>query len=590
MRFYLPQPTDFAIAGGGYLAALLALAACSGTIEEPGASFGTPGSPGRGVPGATAGSGAGQLPGNPGRPPNGGAGNIPDDPERDVNRVAIHRLNNTEYDNTVRDLLGVRETPARSFISDEQAFGFDSIADALGMTEAQYEQYWNAAGALTDAAFADPALRARIVSCTPASATDTRCSDMILTTFGRRALRRPLLPAELARLTSLTAKARELGADFDGSIAHAVRALLASAAFLYRIELDDDPASPVAHPLNDYELASRLSYLLWSTMPDDALLDAAERGELQQDAMLSAQLARMLDDPRAERFVASFAGQWLGLRGLASHQVDATVFPDWEEPLRAAMIQEGLAYFGEFVHGGRSLSEFFSADVHFVDGTLAELYDLDGADFDPQTPLSVTTDARRGFLGLASFLTFTSFSYRTAPTLRGKWVLENLLCEEIPPPPADVPELEEEAPGGDTQSLNVRERLAEHRVNPACAGCHQILDPIGLGLENFDAIGRYRTSYAAGDAIDASGMLPSGETFDGLLELSTLLADDPRLADCASEKLLTYALSRQLVESDDPYLQELRDGFAREGLQLRALLEQIVLSDLFRFRRGETAP
>jgi len=570
------------------LAGAVAGAACSGDIERNMSVTGVrPGNPG--APWAPGAGPGGQLPGQPGKPganaPQAGSGA---DGPRDVNRVGVHRLNNTEYDNTVRDLLGVSATPAASFIADEKALGFDNIADALRMTEAQYEQYFDAAAALTAATFADAALRAKIVTCTPAGAADeARCSEAIAAQFGRRAWRRPLLAAEVSKLTALAAQARALGEDFPGSIAHVVRALLSSVQFLYRIELDDDPSSASAHPLSDYELASRLSYLLWSTMPDEALFAAAERGALQDDDELSAQLERMLADPRAARFTDGFAAQWLGLRGLASHQVEATVFPDFDEPLRAAMIGEGLNYFDLFLHEERSLSEFFSADVNFVDAKLARLYGMSGSAFDPAKAVSVTSDQRRGFLGLASFLTFSSFAHRTAPTLRGKWVLENLLCTEIPPPPPNIPELES---GEADQSLNVRERLAEHRTNPQCASCHQILDPIGLGLENFDAIGEYRERYNAGDAVDASGMLPTGESFDGLIELSDLLADDPRLVDCATEKLLTYSLSRQLVESDQPYADEIREHAEQAGGSVRALLEQIVRSDLFRQRRGEVKP
>jgi hypothetical protein len=564
--------------------------ACTGTIEaSPEDAFTTPGArgprgtgndpagdgdPGTGGPGGTAGSGA----------PTGPAG------DRDVNRVGIHRLNNAEYDNTVRDLLGVSSSAAASFIADEKALGFDTIAAAFGMTDAQYEQYFNSADNLAEQVFADPALRARILTCTPASSADLACTESIVRAFGKRAWRRPLADTEVQDLSELAAAAIELGDDFAGSIKQVVKALLSSVHFLYRVELDSDPTSLAAHPLDGYELASRLSYLLWSTMPDDALFELADSAELQSDEALRAQLDRMLGDERARAFVTSFAGQWLGLRDLQNHQVDAEVFPDWDEALRTAAIEEGLLYFSEFLNGTLGMEAFFTADVNFVDRRLAELYGMSGGG-STVTRVSDDSDARRGFLGLASFLTVTSFAHRTAPTLRGKWVLQNLLCEEIPPPPADVPELEEDGDdAASAQMLNVRERLAEHRQNPQCAACHTLLDPIGLGLENFDAIGQHRTQYANGDAIDASGMLPDGASFDGIDELSALLGQDPRLADCASEKLMTYALSRELVKSDEPYLLEIREQWQREGLGLRALLERIVLSDLFRMRRGEAQP
>ena len=255
------------------------------------------------------------------------------------------------------------------------------------------------------------------------------------------------------------------------------------------------------------------------------------------------------------------------------------------------MVREGSQYFSQFLQGGRSMAEFFTADVNFVDAQLAQLYGISGSNFDASKPTVVTSDARRGFLGLANFLTVTSFSYRTAPTLRGKWVLENLLCQVIPPPPPNVPKLDDAVAASQaTQSLNVRERLAEHRKNPQCASCHTILDPIGLGLENFDAIGHYRTAYPNGDSVDASGMLPSGESFSGLDQLSSLLVGDTRLIDCASEKLVTYALSRRLVGADEPFLAQLRAQWRLDGTSMRALLDDIVRSEPFRYRRGEVPP
>jgi Protein of unknown function (DUF1588)/Protein of unknown function (DUF1592)/Protein of unknown function (DUF1585) len=324
---------------------------------------------------------------------------------------------------------------------------------------------------------------------------------------------------------------------------------------------------------------------VWSSMPDDTLFDLADSGELLQAATLREQLDRLLESERSSEFVAGFGGQWLGLRGLQSHQIDATVFPDWNDDLRDAMVQEGLAYFTEFID--RGMDEFFTADVNFVDAKLAKLYGLRGT-YGTVTRVEEQGDQRRGFLGLASFLTLTSFAHRTAPTLRGKWVLENLLCEQIAPPPPNVPELNDEPEGQDKpQSVNVRERLAAHRENPQCAACHTILDPIGLGLENFDAIGRYRSEYAPGDPIDASGLLPDGRTFSGITELSGLLANDTRLPECASQKLMTYALSRKLLPGDQPFLDGVRDDWRSDGMTLRALLERIVLSDPFRMRAGD---
>jgi hypothetical protein len=506
----------------------------------------------------------------------------------DVNRVPIHRLNNTEYDNTMHDLLGVASTPAKAFIADETLFGFDVIASAFGMTDAQYEQYFEAADALVEEAFATDTLRGRILTCMPTGASATTCTRTIITDFGLRAWRRPLEAAEVDRLAKLASDAAASGEDFTGSIKQVVKAMLSSAPFLYRIESDADPKSLAPHPVAAYEMASRLSYLVWSTMPDAQLLQAAASGELLKTDGLSAQLTRLLADKRARQFVTSFAGQWLGLRDLQSHQADPDVFPDFSEPLRVSMVEEGLSYFDEFMSGGRSMKEFFTADVNFVDAPLGKLYGFTGATSTTRVRTTNTTDSRRGFLGLASFLTLTSFSYRTAPTLRGKWVLENLLCQEIAPPPPNIPKLDSASTDPAVlQSENVRKRLEAHRVDPSCATCHKILDPIGLGLENYDAIGKYRVKYANGDAIDATGTLPDGTQFSGLTELTDALSHDTRVTDCVSSKLLTYALSREVVDSDAAYLDQIRTQWATDGMGVSALVKRIVLSDPFRNRRGE---
>jgi hypothetical protein len=513
------------------------------------------------VPGAGAGAGSGGP----------GSGVV------DVGSVGIHRLNNAEYDNTVHDLLGVTGSAVTSFIPDEKALGFDTIADAFTMSDARYEQYYDAADALVEQAFADAALRGRILTCAPVATGDTACTHQIIQTFGARAWRRPLTDAEIASLTKVGADAIALGEDGPGAVKQVVKTMLVSPQFLYRVETDPVPDTLSAHPLDAYQLAARLSYLFWSTMPDDPLFALAASGQLLDSDSLARQVDRMLADPRAANFVSSFAGQWLGLRDLASHQVEPTAFPAWSEPLRQSMIAEGLAYFGDFLASDRNLSQFMTAtaDMGFADARLQAFYGPDAA------------AQRQGFLGLASFLTVSSYSYRTAPTLRGKWVLENLLCQTIPAPPPNIPKLDDGVAGSvATQSLNVRERLAEHRANPMCATCHVVLDPIGLGLESFDAIGQYRQQYVNGDAIDASGVLPDGATFNGINQLSVLLAGDPRFLDCASHKMMTYALSRELSAADDPALRQLRDSWSRQGSGLRALIKLLVASPPFRNRHG----
>lgn len=557
------------------LALAFAAAACNGDIT---------GGPGTGGPASGSGGSGPGMPNPPTDPMTGKPVNA------DVGHKGIHRLNNLEYDNTVRDLLGVTATARTSFIPDEKALGFDNIASAFGMTSAQYEQYFNSAQALSDKAFADAAARAKIVTCTPASATDTSCAQNIVKAFGLRAYRRPLQQAEVDALTKLATDALAAGEDFNGAIKHVVKTVLASVPFLYRIEMDADPNANTKHPLDAFELASRLSYLQWSTMPDTQLFMLASSGELLKSDVLQAQVDRMLSDARATEFTNSFAGQWLGLRAFQAHQVEAMVFPAFDEPLRQAMFQEGVMYFSEFLNGAQTMDKFFTADMNFVNTKLAAFYKIAGGGATDLQKVTNTTDQRVGFLGLGAFLTQTSFSYRTAPTLRGVWVLENLLCEHIPPPPPNVPDLDNPmVPASMTQSQNVRERLAAHRQNPACATCHTVLDPIGLGLENFDAVGAFRDKYANGDPIDASGVMPDGATFNGLPSLAALLgrADDKRILDCASEKMMTYALAREVTDADHAYRDQIRETWKKQGLGLKTLLKTIILNDTFRFRRGE---
>jgi Protein of unknown function (DUF1592)/Protein of unknown function (DUF1588)/Protein of unknown function (DUF1595)/Protein of unknown function (DUF1585)/Protein of unknown function (DUF1587) len=538
--------------------------------------------------------GAGACTGNigvaPGPSPGSGPGAEPEPippANADVGRVAIHRLNNREYDNTIHDLLGVTSTALMSFISDQTA-DFDNSADALIITDVSYEQYYKQAETVAGQAFADPALAARILTCAPASATDTTCTRQIISTFGLRAWRRPLEPAEVDRLTTVATDATALGEDFAGSIKQVVTVMLAVPHFLYRIELDPDPSSTARHALGPYELASRLSYLGWSTMPDAQLFALAASGDILRDDVITKQLERMLADPKGATFVESFGGQWLGMRALQSHQVEATAFPDWDEPLRQAMVQEGLRYFQDFLVTNRSLNEFFTADINFVNARLARHYGFSGVVGDAPTKLTNGADQRQGFLGLAGFLTQSSFSYRTAPTLRGKWVLENLLCQTIAPPPAGVPKIDNEmAKDPASQSLNVSAKLAEHRNNDKCSFCHKILDPIGLGLESFDGIGRFRTAYPNGDPVDASGEMPNGETFSGIQQLTGILSRDTRFGDCASVKAMTYALGRAVTDADQPFLDQIRYRWRSGGNSVRALLKAVVLSDTFRYRRGQ---
>lgn len=509
-------------------------------------------------------------------------------PGVDPGRVGIHRLNNTEYDNTVRDLLGTSSQPAKAFLA-EDGNHFDNTASALGMTGAQYEKYLAAANDLMLESLASPSSMARFMTCVPAQAADP-CARQIIETFGLQIYRRPLEAAEVDRAMAVydADLARANGRE---AIAQALRAMLASANFLYRVEPDPSPTSLASHPLSGYELASRLSYLHWSSMPDAALFDAAKNGKLSDASALEASVDRLLADPKASAFVESFAGQWLDIRSLLTHSVAPAVFPSFNTELADAVIAEGQLWFQDFLNQERPLTEWFTADFNYVNDALAQHYGFPSPGTGAQlTRVVVTTDQRRGYLGLASFLTHTSVPSRTSPTDRGAWILSELLCDAPPPPPPMVATLEKSADMNDTSAEgaeNVRKRLERHRSDPACSGCHQLFDPMGLGLERFDGIGRYREAYGNGDPIAPEGVMPDGTPYSGPAELGALVGQDPRFSACVASKMYMYALGREIEALDEPSMQGLQTSWAARGLTLKNLMKEVVLTDAFRFRRGE---
>ncbi len=506
----------------------------------------------------------------------------------DPGRKGPHRLSNHEYNNTVRDLLGTALTPANTFLVQEQ-LGFDNNEDALGVTSAQFEAYFAAAEALASEAFGDPALRERIVRCTPATPSEEEvCARADLAHFAARAFRSAVETPESERWLTLYESLRSQGEAYLSALQQVVAAMLASPRFLFRIELDREPNAAAVVPVEPYGLASRLSYFLWSTMPDERLFALAEDGSLLQSEVLADEVERMLADAKSDALVKRFAGQWLGIRSLESHRVLSEAYPSWDERLRDAMIHEAEAYFDEFLRTDLAWDRFLVEDLNFVNPLLATHYGMAPPAGEVFARVMNHADERRGFLGLAAFLTSSSFAHRTSPTLRATRVLSSLLCTEPPPPPANVmADLDADQAANDAADLeNVRERLELHRSNPQCAGCHATMDPIGLGLERFDAIGRFRERYSNGDVVDARGTLPAGVAFDGLLELTDTLQRDARFAHCTAEKLFTYALGRGVDEATRPQLEALVDAWRAQGLTFRNLIRELVLSDVFRFRRG----
>jgi hypothetical protein len=503
----------------------------------------------------------------------------------DPGRVTLRRLTRNEYNNTVRDLLGTRLRPADAFASDPAGFGYDNNADVQSLTALQLDQYVTAAETmareLLAGGVAQLATRAGVPPCDPA--VDSACPGRLIRGFARRAFRRPVSDREVARLLAIGAPAREQGANALGQLELVTSGILSSPHFLFRVELDPDPSSLEPHTLAPHELATRLSYFLWSSTPDGTLLDAAERDGLKTEADLRAQTTRLLADPRALSLVESFGAQWLSLPGLEQHEVDAEQFT-FDRGFAAAIRAETMAFFRDFLLNGLPVGEMLRAPFTFLNDRLATHYGLPPVGTTGLRKIMLTGIERRGLLTQASILTRTSFPARTAPTVRGAWVSTHLLCAPPPPPPANVPALPEPAVNA---NATVRQRLEVHRTNPACAACHALIDPLGLGLENYDLVGRYRTT-DRGQPIDASGVLPDGTPFSGAAELSEKLSSDPRLPACLARNLLTYALGRGLEPADDPALARVLEAAARPaGAGLADLIVQVTLSQPFRMRRGE---
>jgi hypothetical protein len=422
----------------------------------------------------------------------------------------------------------------------------------------------------------------------PPDGKDVAAASMILRNFAHRAFRRPVVNAEVDRLVAIYKKARASGDAFEPALKLALQAVLVSPHFLFRIERDRPTDSPdgVAD-LGPYEVASRLSYFLWSSMPDDELLSAAARGKLLDEATLGEQTKRMLADPKAWAFVEAFAGQWLQTRSLENVTPDVEAYNTWDEPLRNAMIQETQLFFQAMLGENRPIGDFLTADFTFVNERLAKHYgikDVRGKQFQR---VSLAGTPRAGLLTQASFLTLTSNPTRTSPVKRGKWILENLLNTPPPPPPPDVPSLDEDK-GPLTGTL--RQKLEKHRENPVCNSCHQRMDPLGLAFENFDGIGRFRT-HEGRDRIDAGGVLPTGEKFEGADGLrKILLTRKDQFRKCLVEKLLTFALGRGLEKSDRPAIDRLCRKSVEKKDRFADIILEVVKSEPFRKHKnaGET--
>jgi hypothetical protein len=534
----------------------------------------------------------------------------PDDSTRA--RVTLRRLNRTEYNNTVRDLIGLDLRPADEFPADDLAYGFDNIGDVLATPPILVEMYLASAETVITAAFRPPEVRARIMTppantvpldfrkyrppvrtpredkifrvANPALDPDLvrqqRIYD-ILRGFADRAFRRPATHDELTRLLGIVLSAESDGESEDSALRRGLQAVLVSPHFLFRVGLEHEGDSSSARlPENDFDLASRLSYFLWSSMPDDELFRLAAQGTLRCRENLEAQVVRMLHDPRAHALAENFGGQWLQTRKLGDFVPDPVLFPDFDESLRSAMLEETRLFCVSIQDEDRSVLEFLDADSTFVNERLARHYGIPGVQGEGIRRVTLPGSSRGGVLTQASILTATSNPTRTSPVKRGKWILENILGTPPSPPPSGVEALKEGA--GSAASGPLRERMERHRTDRACASCHERMDPLGFGLENFDAIGGWRT-HEGTRPIDASGKVAGGGSFRGPVELrAALLSRRDAFARCLAEKMLTYALGRGLDRADRRAVDRIVARLARDGYRYSSLVLAIVESQPFR--------
>jgi hypothetical protein len=429
----------------------------------------------------------------------------------------------------------------------------------------------------------EPASRKTILICDPKSGA--ACVEKIVTALAHRAYRRPVTHAEVASLLKFVAMAKAEGQSTEQGIQLAIQAMLVSPNFLFRIEHDANPTDAAnAHPITDIELASRLSYFLWSSMPDEELTGLAESGKLRAPATIDAQVKRMMADPRSSALAENFAGQWLELRNLDVVKPDPQKFPAWGPELRDAMKTETRLFFDYVLRQNRPISDFLDAKYTFLNDRLAKHYGIEGVDGPDFRRVDLATDQRGGILGQASVLTVSSYPTRTSVVIRGQYILRNILNAPAPPPPPDVPLLNEDSIGA---SASLRQQMEVHRANPACATCHNKMDPLGFGLENYDGIGKWR-SMDGKFPVDASGTLPNGKTFATPAEMRTELRSAlPQFADCMVEKMLTYSLGRGLATYDRRTVDAITHNLASTGYPFQSMIYEIVHSLPFQSRRGE---
>ncbi len=498
----------------------------------------------------------------------------------------IRRMTRFEYNNTVRDLLGDDTEPATSFVPEEEALGFDNQAAALGVTQILAEQYMVASEKIAIRAVEN---LATLLPCSPKAGEEKACASKFIETFGRRAYRRPLDSDEVSRLLAVYEWGfAEVG--FTRGIELVLQSILQSPHFLYRVEFGmPDPVQGDIVALSPHEIASRLSYMLWSTMPDDELFVAADEGRLGTAEEIQIQALRMLEDPRARQAVANFNVQWLGLSHMESMKKDVATYPKYDEGLRSLWREETVGFLDDVIFDGAGdVATMFTATHSVMNADLAAFYGIPSG---PQGEVfeRVELDPSRaaGILTQGSILAVTGKPNQSSPVHRGKFVRERLLCQTLPPPPNNVVA----TPPDLSPDLTTRERYSEHSTNPACSGCHIKMDPIGFGFEHYDGIGSWRDD-ENGLPIDDAGHIVDTRnidgSFEGVVDLGKKLAESEEVRQCVATQWFRYGYGRAEGADDYCSMQKLQQTFAIDGFNVKKLLVALTQTDAFRYRRAVT--
>ncbi len=508
---------------------------------------------------------------------------------RDPGHVTLRRLNRTEYNNVVADLFGIDFNPAQDFPADDSGYGFDNIGDVLSLSPVLFDKYLAAAERITDEVVGGTSLNepSGLLTCLPNSATDWRpCARQILEPVASRAFRRPLRDSEMDGLLRVAESAHAEGASFERGIQLALQAILVSPNFLFHVvEVPAQGQAQAIQPLSGFELAERISFFLWSRLPDEELAALAKGGKLTDPAIVEQQVRRMLKDKRSSALANNFAAQWLQLRSLETITPDPDYYPAFDEDLRRDSRRESELFFSTVASEDLSVLALLDADFSILNERLARHYgipDIKGARF---RRVSFEDGRRGGILGHASILALTSNPTRTSPVKRGKWILEQVLGMPPKPPPPNVENLSEEAE--EVQAASLRERLEKHRTDPLCASCHRVMDPIGFALENYDGVGAWRARDGK-FPINAAGMLPDGSFFNGPVDLKKVLLERKRdFVWCLSEKILTYALGRGIEYFDDCALEDIVKAVEADDYRFSRLVVEVVGSVPFRMKRSQ---